>query len=179
MNDFNDETPKARVMNAVYDTIKYTEMSTYLWSFAVERVALTNNSNTPLYEFDFEFDFPSDYLRLLDIEDLDYSIGNNINNGDGGFRLYSREGDKILTNKEGPINITYLKKNTTVSEYPVEFINALSWALAIAVTQRLVNNDQKMEVMLAMYKKEIKRAKKNNAIQIPNALVGDNTWMNR
>jgi len=179
ITDFDDDSVKARVISARYDITKYKEMGTHQWSFAIKRAELTKEVTTPLYEFSYEYILPTDCLRFLSIEGLDYAVGSADNNGNGGYRLWSIEGRKILTNEAGPINISYIYKNTTVTEYPIEFMDAFSWRLAMDISQKLTNNDTKMEVMLAMYNQEIKKAKKNNAIQLANISVPDGTWMDR
>jgi hypothetical protein len=179
MKDFDDDSVKARVINARYNITKFKEMGLYQWNFAIKRIELTNDGNTPLYEFKYQFVLPSDSLRLLSIEGLDYAVGNSLNNGNGGLRLWNIEGRKLLTNEAGPINISYLYKNTTITEYPVEFMDAFTWRLAMDTAQKITNSDAKMEVMLVMYNQEIKKAKKNNAIQLANTSIPDSSWMNR
>lgn len=123
IESFIEETEPAKKANALYWGIRDEELSNHTWSFAIERKAIAQTTNTPAFEFSKEFQIPIDCLRVLRIDSSNYK-----------FKV---EGDKILTDYGTP-SILYIKKITDPTKFSQQFVNVLvsrlKYELAIALT---------------------------------------------
>ena len=86
---------------------------------------------TPSWGFSYQYTLPADCLRFLSIEarKVDYQL----------------EGDKILVDDEGPLNIRYIARVADTSRYSPTFVAALAarWAFEICnVVESRVTPDQ-------------------------------------
>jgi hypothetical protein len=61
---FDDETNAARAINQVYDVVRDSVLTDHLWNFAIKRISPGRDASTPVYDFLYRFDLPTDYLRL-------------------------------------------------------------------------------------------------------------------
>jgi len=79
-----EETENARKVNAIFDLMRDEVQRAHPWNFAIQRRQFNQTTNTPLFEFDSEFQIPGDVLRIVSTElnDEEYVV----------------EGDKVLVN---------------------------------------------------------------------------------
>jgi hypothetical protein len=79
-----EETENARKVNAIFDLMRDEVLRSHPWNFAIERRQFNQTTNTPLYEYESEFQIPGDVLRIISTE---------LNDDD-----WVVEGDKVLVN---------------------------------------------------------------------------------
>lgn len=87
----------------------------YDWNCLKERVQLAALSTTPVYGYDYQYQFPVDHARTIEI------------NADGNE--YSVEGNKVLTDSD-EVYLTYIK-------YPTDNPTSLPESLLIAIAAKL------------------------------------------
>lgn len=137
------------------------------WNFAIKRVGLTANGNTPNHTFSHEFDLPADFLRLLSVENYDgeNSGGRNYDYFYDQFNScpdYKVENNKILALDE-EINIRYLYNVTDATLFSVEFAEALELKLAEKMAYTFTQSNSLRESFAAEYKEKLQDAKSIDA----------------
>lgn len=123
ISSLTEDTPQAKKCNALYALLRDEELSNHTWSFATKRVQLAQTENTPVFEFSYEFQIPTDCLRILNIDATTYS--------------YRVEGDKVITDYSAPY-IRYIYRVTDSTLFSQQFISLLTarlkYELAITLT---------------------------------------------
>ena len=147
ITSFSDGTTAANTINTVYETVRDAVLRDHVWNFAIKQATPSLDAVTPIYGFNHRFDMPTDLLRLVEIED------------NPEYRL---EGRFILTDSN-PINIRYVYKNETVTEYDSMFVQALAARLAATIAERLTQSSSLAEELLSVYRLHLKDAKSVDA----------------
>lgn len=126
INDFTDNTKRAQVCDLQYDIIRKKLLRKYHWSWAIKRAALTLDAGTPTFGWDYQYELPSDFVRLLhdeEYEDKDYLI----------------EGGYLLAN-EDTFNIKYVYDVTDTDEFDDLFVEVFALTLAVELCMILVQS---------------------------------------
>ena len=80
----SDTNKSAKFCNKQYEILRDEVLYSHPWNFAMTRAELTQTANTPEFEWDYEYELPSDVLRVLD-------VSNNEAKGMSDGRLRRRE----------------------------------------------------------------------------------------
>jgi len=165
-----ENVKSAICLNAIFDQIRDCELRDHPWNFAILRTTLAPTSTTPNSEYDYEYDLPSDCLRvlavLLDVdddgtEDYDYVI----------------EAGKILID-ESSIYVKYIKREDDPSEWDPSFAEALAWRLAREVAFNLTQSVSVVEMCEKGYRAAIAQARASDGMEgVLKSLVADD-WTN-
>jgi hypothetical protein len=73
---FDDMTKEARLIKTRYTPCLKACLRNHIWNFAIKRVTLSPLLTTPSFEFTYEFQLPSDFVRIYEINDQEYRIEN-------------------------------------------------------------------------------------------------------
>ena len=122
----------AVVMNDQYDHALELLLEEHRWNFAGKRVTLTKVSDAPPFGWDYQYQLPSDIIRLRDVNGEDVEASS---------RLYTVEGDKLLTNDK-TVTITYTGKVTDTNLFSPSFIESLAFKLASITCGRLTGDSE-------------------------------------
>ena len=161
ITSFSDGTAAANTINTVYETVRDSVLRDHTWNFAIKQATPSLDATAPIYGFNNRFDMPTDLLRLIEIE-------NN--------PKYKIEGRFILTDSN-PINIKYVYKNETVTEYDSMFVQALAVRLAATIAERLTQSSTLAEELMGLYRLHLKDAKSVDAqVNYPDDLEA-NLWL--
>jgi hypothetical protein len=148
ITNITEDTEQARKANAVYDLVRDEVMAAHPWNFAITRDSLAQLSDTPEYGYDYQYQIPSDCLRVIDEEDYDTD--------------FTIEGDKLLCN-ESSVNIRYIKRITDTTKYSPGFIIALSARLAAELAYPIAQSRTLAEQLFQVYLDKLKIAKSQDA----------------
>ena len=123
---FSDKKKAADIMDTLYDNARDTILRKYPFKFAIQRKVLAKSATTPEYFFAFEYELPTDFVRLLNVEGHRITADfNGINNE------YKIEGRKIRTNQDTSINILYIKSSVAEAFFDADFVRVLALQLAL------------------------------------------------
>lgn len=146
INSFEDETVEARLCKSQYPLSKAFLLRKHPWNFAIKRAILARVSGTVIFGWDYQFQKPNDFLRLLEVVELSsQDPGGKMMTSDD----YLFEGNKILANSPY-IGIRYVFTVDEASIFDSEFQNALAYHLAIELCETIHGSTS--------VKKELKRS---------------------
>jgi len=137
ISSFNEGTDEANVCDRLYSDIKNTTLQVYPWSFSFKKVALARTTATPVNEWTYEYQLPSDRLGPP------RAVFNSSQAGARPITSWEIYGDKILTDQTTVV-IDY---QTTIPEsaMPTWFIQLLKyqmvWHLAEPITDQVSKTD--------------------------------------
>jgi len=171
-----DNTKPAREANAIFEITRDSLLAAYNWSFAKTRAQLPALVDAPLFEFNLQYQIPTDCLRLLQIGD--FYVGLDLTDYRGSpVDQYVIEGRKILTNLSAPLNVKYIKRVENSTEFSKNFEMAFVAKLAEVLAEPLTQSDQKRQRATDAFNREIKAAIRANAIELPPTKLPDDEWL--
>lgn len=142
ITDLTEETKRAKLCNARYDMLKKKLLAGHPWNFATKRVELARLVAAPEFEWLYQFQLPSDCLRVLSIQD----------NDDGEIE-YEVEGSKLLCD-ETVIKIKYIA-DVNEGEMSPHFVEALAHQLAADLAYAMTNSTELSNSLYEKAKEEL------------------------
>jgi hypothetical protein len=156
ITSMDDGSEEAIVCTLYFDQAMDTLLEQHLWDFAMERATPARLSSTPLYNYDYEFQVPTDpyCLRILEVTNTD------------GVKLdkWKREGSVILADEDA-INIRYIKRVTNLTHLSALFKEAFVFWLASKIAYSLTGSTTKGQDMFQKYRMVMRKAYVNDAKQ--------------
>lgn len=150
----SEDSKSGRVCNQRYPFVRDTVFRSHPWNCLIKRVELAQDSDTPAWEFAYQYTLPTDpfCLRVLEVEGEDRGVE------------YKVEGRKIVTD-EGTIKIRYLARVTDPNEYDANLIEALSAAMAAELAYPMINSAGLAQQMLELYRQKLSEARFTDATE--------------
>lgn len=140
----NPTSPTEELLNRWYDHTRKKLLREHPWNFAIKRANLAASSTTPVYGYDKQYPVPSDFLRLLTINDSTYT--QDVPAPSGRFRV---ESGAILTsniyNDSTVLKITYVSDFTNVSQMDALFIEIMAYELALAIAYKVAESNTNIQ----------------------------------
>lgn len=157
-----DTTVAGQALNRTYELVRDEVQEAHPWNFCIRRASLASDVATPLWGFDYQFTLPANCLRFLSIEQrkVDYQL----------------EGERVLVNDAGPLNIRYIARVSDTSQFSATFVAALAarWAFEVCnVVESRVTPDQ----LWAIYQRLMSQAKRADAQSNASEELPDGDWL--
>jgi len=174
--NLTDNTKPAREVNAVFDMTRDYLQRRFSWRYCIKRANLAADSGTPLWDWSYQYQIPTDCLRILQVgqwypsPDLSDLIST-------GGQEYVLEGKYILSNQAGPLKLRYLSRVTDPVQFDTAFDMAFSAYLAYLVAEPLTASAEQKQMAYQDYRNAIKDAVIANAIENPPESLADQTWI--
>ena len=157
-----ENSEAARAANLIYEQIRDACIRDHVWNFAIRRVELAQNSTAPAFEFSYQYNLPSDCLRVLRMEDMGM--------------YYKIEGGKLLTD-EGTAKILYLSRVEDVNLFDALFVEALSARIAAELSVTLSESNTLYTNMMEIYQRKIADARSMDAQESRYQEIIADTWL--
>ncbi len=151
ITDLTEGTKQATTCNVIYEPIRDGLIAAHGWNFAFKRAVLARLATTPAFGYDFEYQLPSDLLRIWEVADSKSD--------------FEREGRKLLIN-DTSVNLRYIFRVTDPGAFSPSFIESLSLAIAAQLAERLAKSRAlKVDLLTELEQVSLPRAHKVNAIE--------------
>lgn len=136
---YNDN---AKLCNRWYDITRKSLLKDLNASFAIKRRTLSVLSSTPIYGRSYEYQLPSDCLKLL-------NIGSPLSTQD-----YQIEGRKILYDSNDALNIRYVYDCQDVSLFDDEFKECLALYIAANIGIKITQSEERIAYLNKLKKQK-------------------------
>ena len=173
---FGDDNKQARAIQSMFDIVRDSELRSHIWSFSVKRTSLAALTSTPAWGFEYEYELPSDYLRLLQVDEM-YNGPSMDDYRNAATADYVLEGKKILTNFGAPLKIRYIARVVDTTMWDATFTEAFACKLAMELAEDLTQSNQKRDLAGQEYKFALMQAVRSSAIEQPAQDMPDNSWL--
>jgi len=162
ITSFDEGTAEAEVAGNLYEPIRDALLSSHPWTFATAQATLPCLEATPIADYDYAYQLPTDYLRALSAgagrgRGLDYRIHER--------RLHTNASEVVLTYIFCPLE----------SEFPPFFDQVLISRLAAEFCIPLTDSTTRSEALLKNADKEFRQAKSTDAMQESPQAIEDYT----
>ena len=135
VSSYSEGTESAQVCDRLYDDLRDTILGMYPWSFSYKKVQLARTTATPINEWKYEYQLPSDRIgsgarALFD------SSSSGARPKNEGWEIYE---DKILTNFEYVyVDYQFRPSEDVLPTYFVQLLKYwLAWHIAEPVTDQI------------------------------------------
>lgn len=165
---FDEGTKEANAVDIIYDEMRDVLLDMHTWNFAVKRLKLSRLASTPAFEWDYEYQLPSDFIRVVSVH----------NNSDARDRLpYKIEGGKILTDAQD-VYLRYIARIEDPNEMPPTFRSALSKLLASRLAVTLAQSTALSKEMYGQFiDEDLPTAKSVDAVQDHPEQLPESSWI--
>lgn len=167
VQSLTQDTRAAQIIYSIYDLVQDELLSMHPWNFAIKRVALSPTNNTPAFEYTYEYDIPSDCLRILD-EQLDYTSAKPD---------WVVEGRKILSD-ESTVEIRYIFRQDDPSTWSPTFAEAFAWRLAYKIAYALTQSSEREKMCEEGAKKALSEARCMDGVEGTIRGIQADDWTN-
>jgi hypothetical protein len=158
-----------------YEAVRDAELRRHPWSFAMRRAVLAAETGAAAWGYAHAFPLPADCLRLVEV---DGSSAWDPSDYRGQSRpAYRLEGQRILTDQDGPLPIRYLAREEDTGRFDPCFAEVLATRMAAELAEPLTQSLQKKQMALSEYKDAIREARRINAIEGPGQTAPDDSWI--
>lgn len=147
-----DGTQEAKLCNLWFNTVVEETIAEGMWSSAIFRMTLNRTTNVPAFEYDFEYQLPTNPKVINVLE---------INENRAGDKKYAIEGDKLLSN-ESVVKIKYLGRVDNTELFGPYLTRAIVTRLASELAFPLTSNRALAESLLRKYEMDLQKGLTND-----------------
>ncbi|MCK5296665.1 MAG: hypothetical protein KAJ75_07220 [Alphaproteobacteria bacterium] len=159
ISSFDEGTAEAEIAVNLYPSVRDALISSHPWSFALAQASLPRLTAEPVADFDFAFQLPTDFLRVMSAGIAGRGRGAN-------YRLAE---NKLHTNVSQVV-LTYVFRPDEMI-FPAFFDQVLISRLAAEFCLPLTESTSRAEFLIKISEEEFRRAKLIDAQQgIPEAI---------
>jgi len=152
LEDTTESSVQAIQCRLQFEPTRDALLRSHWWAFAQSRAQLSQDTESPDFEWDNQFILPTDILQAKSVYD-DATVG-----GRASAFSYVIEGDRLLTN-EGDVNLRYIRKVTDPTEFDALFVQILVLELAIKLASPLSQDKKLKEQLFQELSVRMKRAR--------------------
>jgi len=169
INSFEDGTAEANFVSRRYDDIRDELLRQHNWGFATKRQKLAQSATAPVFEYDYAYQLPSDFIRSIAIY-----------GDDGGNSMidYRVVGETIQTSSQ-EVWMTYVGRVDDPNQMPVDFRSALAYMLAYEGTIALSDNSSLRDRLAGDVDNKIRRARSSDGMGDSPTQLAQGSWINR
>ncbi|MEG3618972.1 hypothetical protein V5T82_10945 [Magnetovibrio sp. PR-2] len=160
ISSFDEGTAEAEVASSLYSPIRDALLSLHSWSFATAQTTLPRLDVTPVADYQYAFQMPSDFLRVL-------SAG-----AGRGHGLDYRIQEKRLHTNVPEVVLSYVFRPDE-TDFPPFFDQALISRLAAEFCIPLTDSTSRAETLLKIAEAETKRARITDTMQETTQAIED------
>lgn len=151
--NLSESTAEAQTVSVFLEPLVNALLSAHPWGFATTQIDLEEAETSPLADYDYAYDLPSNFLRVI-------SAGTQ---GKGAGLSYRIQQNRLHTNADSVI-LTYVFK-PDYTDWPAFFDYVLVTRLAAELCIPLTENTSRTEALFRLADDEFKRAKLIDAQQ--------------
>jgi len=149
-----ENAKNARLCNQRYEPIRDAVFRTHYWNCLIQRVQLAADTETPAYEYTYQYTLPADCLRVMQIGGFHDGSSSMLDNG----QIYKIEGRKVVTD-ESTVYLTYLAKVTDPQQYDTLLVETIAARLAAELAYAITQSNTLAKQLEDVYQKKLKEAR--------------------
>jgi hypothetical protein len=159
----SDTTPNGVKARELYDRMRDDLLRDHPWNFAIKRVILAPDVETPPFGFKHQFSLPGDFLRAIEV------------GRPREFQSYRIEGKKILCDGDS-LKLVYVFHNTNEATWDSSFIGLMIQAMIYALCYPVTQSPEKEAQEYQIFQNMKQRARSIDGMENPPQKFGDNPF---
>lgn len=176
ITSLSDNVEAARVISSAWSALRDAELRSRIWNFSAARTSLPALSTTPSWGFSYQYQLPSDCLRVIQVDEYfpGVSMSNYRTSSEAAYQI---EGGKVLTNLSAPLKIRYVSRIEDTGAWDAAFVEVFACRLALEICEKLAQSSTKRQLAWDEYKQALGAAVRADAVENPPEPLPDDTWM--
>lgn len=166
----NPSSPTEEILNRWYDLSRRKLLREHPWNFSIRRAKLAASNTAPAFGYDKQFPVPSDFLRILTINDTAYTA-----DVPARGEAYKIEGNSILMrdifSDSGVCNLVYVADIKSVSQFDPLFTDLLPYEIALSVAYKVSGANANVQRIAQIYKEKLAMAKAIDGQESPPRVI--------
>ena len=144
----SDGTKAADLCSTMYPIVRDEMIRSHPWRRLKKRATLAADATAPVWGFNYRYAVPTDMLKLLDVwkDDVIYTD------------RWEMEGDYILMDDTGPIQIRYMKDSNDPDEWDSLMVQCFAARLGVALAEPLTQSQEKIGRAVSIFQELEARA---------------------
>lgn len=170
VNDIDEPgtSHNAALMALFWDDARQFALRGGSWRFALRRDILAREDAEPAHSWSYQFIIPTRCMLLHQVGTDDSPLEIN--------RDYKIEGNRIITNEEGPLPVVYVDNVEDVSAFPPDFKFAMAAYLGHLAAPDVLKSTDKAKELLQLFEYYMDVAATNNALENPPKVINNSKW---
>ncbi|WP_443692656.1 hypothetical protein [Pseudomonas sp.] len=162
INDFADETnlDRAKLCANLYPTVRDDMLRSHPWNCCIKRAVLAPDAVAPAFGYDYAFELPSDFARVLEV-------------GSSGQQIdYLVEGRSIQANTT-VLELRYVFRNEVENTWDAHLVKLVTLAMAAAMAYPVTQSAAMQQTMEQKLETSLRRARAVDGQEDPPQTLGD------
>lgn len=170
ITSLTDGSTSANAADDVYTELRDELLRSHPWNFATKRVQLAQSATTPIFEFDYGYPLPSDWLRTISVHDNDAGHGTIL------FRMEIVGTQRAIVTSSDAVYLRYVYQVTDTNLMTPDFRAALESALARDLSIPLASSNTLFELMSKKADRLLNQARSTDALGASPELRTRGSW---
>lgn len=159
----DEDSENARIINRAYSSVLDSMLRSHTWNCAKVRVVLAPMTDTPAFDYDYQFQLPADCLRPIFPSDvIDWSV---------------EKGNVLLTNDGSTLNLVYISTLDDPNDMDACFVEAFASKLALECCEKVTQSATKRKLAKDDYADAMGTARKVNAFETLPSQQDYSSWV--
>jgi hypothetical protein len=146
----SDPSQEARFCTLFYNPVRQEILRQHPWNFATKIVSLNQLSTAPLFDWQYQYQLPVDFFRLLTVNSFGQSVPTE---------MYEIQGDYLLSDSSS-INISYTADVTNENLFDSIFVEVFCLRLAARLAKSLAGSMNISQQLNQEYKSLLSEARR-------------------
>lgn len=170
ITSLNENTPSAIECNLRYDSCRQSLLTMHLWNFAKRRAKLNASVTAPLFNYEYQYTLPPDFLYLVmtGLEEQFQSTNAQIVNSNlfvhdvpsyGGIDKYVIErdenGNRVLLSHDATVNVIYISDEENTQIFSKTFVELLATYLSAKIAYKVTGSASRAETQMRLFEREL------------------------
>jgi hypothetical protein len=160
ISSFDESTDRARLCASLWPLVRDEILRGHPWNCAIKRDVLAALTTAPAYDYAYQYELPSDWLRTLSVGE--YGVEPD----------FKTEGRRILSD-ETPLKIRYIFRNEDSRTYDALLVDAMIAAMAARIAYAITQSASLAQVKMQELQAILKRARAVDGMEDPPEVFGD------
>ena len=153
-----DGSSTANTVDELFDEVRDDLLRSHPWNFATKRVKLAQSSTTPVFEFDFAYPLPADWIRTISVHSNDAGHGTVLH------RMELIESQRAIIVSADQIFLRYVFQVIDPNLMAPDFRRAFELALARDLSVPLASSNTLQDQIDKQFRRKMAQARSSDAI---------------
>jgi hypothetical protein len=168
-----EDSKNARLCNQRYEPLRDAVFREHTWNCLVKRVQLAQDTASPTHEYTYQYQLPSDCIRVLSLGGYHDGSSSNV---DGGQK-FKVEGRKILTD-EDTVYLIYSARVVDPTQYDSLLIESIVARLAAELCYAITSSTSLAVALKQDYNEKLRLARHADATEGTPDYIDSSTFIN-
>lgn len=146
ISSFGENRDQPRLCASLYESVRDDVLRLHPWNCATKRVILAPLQQAPAFDFSYQFQFPGDWLRTIQVGRIGCGLE------------YRSEGMRILANVTA-LPLVYCFRNKDEASWSTNLVHVMELAMAAKIAYAVTSSSAVRDSQRDEYIREMKQAK--------------------